>query len=220
MPAASPDLQLFSYFRSSCSYRVRIALAYKDLAFTYQPIHLVRDGGEHLTPEYRQLNPQGEVPFLKHGSFGLSQSMAIIEYLDEVHPKPPLFGGDAEQRARIRRLCEVVNAGIQPLQNLKTLQYLVREFGLSDEQKTKWAQHWISSGLQALEKLLTQTHGRYCVGEEISAADCFLIPQVYNARRFAVAMEPFPLINQIYGHCTALPCFVAAHPDRQPDTPG
>lgn len=215
----STTYQLFSYFRSSCSYRVRIALNWKGLSYKYSPVHLVKGGGEQLLPEYLLRNPQGEVPALYNGQITISQSMAILEYLEESHPCPPLLGTTAEERARIRQISEMINSGIQPLQNLKVLQYIKSEFSLSDDQKNEWAKYWIERGLNSVEQMLQLTHGQYCVGDKVTLADCFLVPQVYNARRFAVNLADFPLISQIDGNCSQLPPFRSAHPDCQPDSP-
>jgi maleylacetoacetate isomerase len=215
----SQPYQLYSYFRSSCSYRVRIALHLKGLAFKYIPIHLLNNGGEQNQSAYLEQNPQGEVPFLSNHSWGLGQSMAILEYLEEAHPNIPLLSSDIKTRALTRQICETINAGTQPLQNLKVLQYLSQKLNVDEEEKNKWARHWIEKGLHATERMIAKTRGEYSVGNQLSFADCFLIPQVYNAHRFHVDMNGLPNIVAINKACSQIPAFIASHPDQQPDSP-
>lgn len=203
---------LYSYFRSSASWRVRIALALKEVKYEYKAVHLIKDGGEQNTEEYKKLNPMGLVPSLEIDGHLLTQSLPIIEYLEEKYPQPPLLPKDAFGRAQVRALSEIVNSGIQPLQNLKVLQ----KYG---DGKEEWARFHIESGLRALEKMLEKTAGTYCYGDEVSMADLCLVPQVYNANRFKVDMTQFPIINRIHDKLTELPAFKAADPARQPDTP-
>jgi maleylpyruvate isomerase len=210
-------ISLHSYFRSTCAWRVRIALAIKGLSFELFPVHLLRDGGEQHRPEFQKQNPLEQVPVLEVnlGStlFRLTQSMAIIEYLEELYPTPPLLPEGAEQRARVRQLAEIINSGIQPLQNLRTQQEL-RMLGIDP---TPMVQGFIQRGLTALEHIARGSAGRYLVGNELTYADVFLIPQLNVARRMHVDVEAFPLLRRIERECEALPSFQAAHPERQPD---
>ncbi len=211
-------MKLHGYWRSSASWRVRIALAWKDLAYDYVPVHLVRGGGEQHAQGYRASNPMRQVPLLAlDGGVELSQSLAIIEYLEERHPAPGLLPADPIARARARQLAEIVNSGIQPLQNLAVLQHL----DTLAVDRNAWAVHWISRGLEALESLAKTTAGRYAVGDAVSIADLCLIPQLYSSRRFPVDLAPYPTLLRIEAACAELPAFQAAHADRQPDaTPG
>jgi maleylacetoacetate isomerase len=211
-------LKLYSYWRSSASYRVRIALNLKGIAHEIVPVHLIKDGGQQRSAEYRALNPQGRVPLLVDGDFRLNQSLAILEYLEARHPQPALLPKDERERARIRAFCQTIAADIQPLQNLSTLQYLTRELGVDDARKDAWLRHWIESGLVALEE---SVHERpttpFLFGEQPGWAECVLVPQIYAARRFHCDPARFPRLAAVAARCEALPAFVAAHPDRQPD---
>lgn len=217
--------RLHSYFRSSASYRVRICLALKGLGYDYVPVHLVADGGQQHAPSYRSLNPMREVPTLEvlndagDPVVGLAQSVAIVEYLDEVHPDPPLYGDSPLQRALIRQRVEGVNAGIQPVQNLRVMQRLDELFDIGRPGMAEWASHWIVRGFEGLEQLTAKTAGVYSVGDRVSAADVWLVPQVYNARRFSVDMTLFPTLKRVAETCEQLSPFVAAHPSNQADTP-
>ena len=213
-------MKLYTYFRSSTAYRVRIALNLKGLAYEAVPVHLLAGGGEHLKDAYRALNPSAGLPTLVDGDATLTQSMAIIEYLDEVHPLPPLLPADALARARVRALAQMVACDIHPLTNLRVLRHLVRELGVSDEAKTAWYVHWVKEGLAPLEARLARSPatGRFCHGDTPGLADCCLVPQVYNAERFAVDMAAYPTIARIHANCAALPAFAAAHPSQQPDS--
>ncbi|RUS70196.1 hypothetical protein EGW08_022040 [Elysia chlorotica] len=203
---------LYSYFRSSASWRVRIALAMKDVKYDYKAVHLVKDGGEQNSEEYRKLNPMGLVPSLEIDGHILTQSLPIIEYLEEKYPEPALLPKDAYGKAQVRALSEIVNSGIQPLQNLKVLQ----KYG---DGKEEWARFHIEKGLIALEQMLEKTAGTYCYGDQVTMADLCLVPQIYNANRFKVDMTQFPIINRVHDKLVQLPAFVAADPARQPDTP-
>ena len=212
------SLKLYSYWRSSASYRVRIALNLKGLEYETIPVHLLRGGGEQHGPEYRALNPQGRVPLLVDGDFRLTQSLAILEYLESTHPRPPLLPVDERRRALVRAFCQAIAADIQPLQNLGTLGYLTRVFEAGDEDKQAWLQHWIEAGLTALED--QQRHrprAPFLFGEQPTFAECVLVPQMYAARRFHCDAARFPLLAEIAQRCEELPAFAAAHPDRQPD---
>lgn len=214
------NLSLYNYFRSSTSYRVRIALELKELKYDYRPVHLVANGGEHNLPAYRQLNPIGGVPTLVHNGKVISQSFAIIQYLDEIFPQPmPLFSEDAFENAKIRQLCEIINAEIHPLQNLKVTQYLESQLKADSEQKGKWLHKWISEGLKAFEESLLPFAGKYCFGDRVTAADLFLIPQLFSSLRFGVDVSGYRKLAQINENCLLLEAFKNAHPHRQPDTP-
>lgn len=214
------NLILHNYFRSSTSYRVRIALELKGLKYDYQPVHLVANGGEQNLPAYRKLNPIGGVPTLVHNGKAISQSFAIIEYLDEIFPQPvPLFSDDAFENAKIRQLCETINADIHPLQNLKVTQYLETQLNADPAQKSKWLNKWISEGLKAFEESLAPYAGAYCFGDRVTAADLFLIPQMFSSLRFGVDVSGFKKLVQINENCLLLEAFKNAHPHRQSDTP-
>jgi maleylpyruvate isomerase len=211
-------IKLYSFWRSTCSWRVRIALAHKGIAYEYVPVHLARDGGEQNTERYRSLNPMRTVPMLELEEGGkphrLSQSLAILEFLEERYPEPPLLPKGALDRAFARMLAEVVNSGIQPLQN-RSVNLLVKDGLKGDEQA--WSQHWISRGLEALERLISERGDRFCVGDTVSIADVCLIPQLQNGRRFGVDLAPFRTLTRIEAACQQLPAFQQAHPGRQPD---
>jgi maleylpyruvate isomerase len=211
-------LRLHNYWRSSASHRVRIALGWKALPWEYVPVHLTRDGGEQYLPAYRALNPMGQLPALEiledeGGIKVITQSMAIVEYLDERWPAEALLPADPYLRARARGLAELVNSGIQPLQNLTTLRR-VKELGGDD---AAWVRGFIADGLAAYEATATATAGRYSVGDAPTIADVYLIPQLHGARRFGVDLEALPLLRRIEAACNELPAFVAAEPGRQPD---
>ncbi|MDF1528852.1 MAG: maleylacetoacetate isomerase [Sedimenticola sp.] len=210
-------MKLFDYFRSSAAYRVRIVLNLKGIAYEHAGINLlkVEDGAD----DYRAINPQGLVPSLQDGSHSLFQSLAICEYLEEIHPTPTLLPGTALERARIRALAQMVACDIHPVNNLRILKYLTSELGVTEEQKLTWYQHWINEGFQALESLLassTET-GQYCHGDTVTLADVCLVPQVYNARRFKLDLTPFPTIQRIEQQCLEQDAFERAQPENQPD---
>ena len=213
------SIVLHSYWRSSCSWRVRIALHHKGLAFDTVPVHLVADGGHQHTESHQALNPMREVPVLIDEGEVLAQSMAILEYLEERHPSPPLLPSEPVGRARVRQMAELINSGIQPIQNLRVMQRLGREFKLEKEAQRAWSKGWIEGGFVALERLLSMHSGDYCYGDTLSFADLCLVPQVYNARRFEVDLEPFPSITAIEARLNTLDAFERAHPDAQPDAP-
>ena len=212
-------LKLYGYWRSSAAYRVRIALNLKGLEYDQEPVHLVRDGGEQHRPEYAATNPQRLIPVLQHGQRMIRQSLAIIEYLDELWPDPPLLPVSPRERARARALALLVACDIHPLNNLRVLQYLEREYNAPLSERETWIKHWIVEGFDAFEALLVEdlSRGDYCEGESPGIADCCLIPQVYNARRFGVSLDPYPNIRRIEAACLALPAFDAARPELQPD---
>ena len=214
-------LILYSYFRSSCCYRVRIALAIKGIDYESRDVHLVREGGENWKTEYMQQNPQGLVPTLVDGHHIFTQSLAIIEYLEESYPMPTLLPAKAEDRAFVRAFAQLVAADIQPLNNLRILDYLEKELLLDKMQIQQWYRHWVTTGLGAGEVLLQRHHHfgncHYCYGESPTIADICLIPQVYNALRYNCDLDTFPIIRRIYDNCTSLPAFQQAAPENQAD---
>jgi maleylacetoacetate isomerase len=219
--AMSEMLTLYSYWRSSAAYRVRIAVHLKGLAYAQHPVHLLNEGGEQRLPEYRVVNPQALVPVLMDGERILRQSLAIIEYLDESFPSPPLLPALARDRARVRSLAQLVACDIHPLNNLRVLQYLEREWSLEQPAREAWARHWMAEGFAAFEALVRDnpSTGDYCEGEMPTIADCCLIPQLYNARRIHLDLEPYPTLLRIERNCLDLPAFQQAAPERQPDAP-
>lgn len=219
MSKADQAIVLHNYFRSSAAYRVRIALNLKGLSFDYIPVHLTRDGGAQFSPSYRALNPQQLVPLLDDEGFQLSQSLAIIEYLDEKHPQTRLIPESVEGRARVRQIALAIACDIHPLQNLRVLKYLTGQLGLSEEAKADWVKHWLQLGLQALEADLARasSRGRFCYGDQPTLADCVLVPQMFSAARFGIDSTAFPTLRAIYEHCEAMPAFAAAHPAKQVD---
>jgi maleylpyruvate isomerase len=208
-------MKLYGYFRSSSSYRVRIALALKGLSYEYAAVHLLKDGGEQHLPAFLQKNPMAQVPVLEVDGLHLSQSVAILEYIEERYPDPPLLPKDLVARARVRAAVEVVNSGIQPMQNLSLMNEIKRMGGDGHA----FAKAANERGLVALEEMATAHGGQRLVGDETSLADVCLVPQMYSARRFGVDLAPFPRLVAIDAALTALPAFAAAHPDRQPDAP-
>ena len=214
-------LKLYGYWRSSAAYRVRIALNLKGLAYDCVPVHLVRDGGEQHRPEYAATNPQRLVPVLQHGQRMIRQSLAIIEYLDELWPDPPLLPGAPRERARARALALLVACDIHPLNNLRVLQYLEREWDIPADGRESWARHWMEQGLDAFEALVADNPatGQVCHGDAPGLADCCLVPQLYNARRFGMDVARWPTLARIEQACQALPAFAAAAADAQPDAP-
>lgn len=220
-----PDLMstegmiLYTYFRSSAAYRVRIALHHKRIPHENKFIHLLKGGGEQFSAEFSRLNPSQEVPTIVHNGRALSQSMAIIQYLENVSPAMPLFPQDAYDRAQVVRICEMVNSGIHPVQNLKVLKELETRFGLDAPGKQAWAKYWIERGLTSIERTLESTAGTFSYGGEFTAADVFIVPQVFGAKRYNVDLNAFPIIKRIYDKCLQMPAVRAAHPAQQPDTP-
>lgn len=210
-------MKLYSFFRSSAAFRVRIALNLKGVAYDTAAIHLRRN--DQSAPEYRGVNPQGLVPALDDGGQILIQSMAIVEYLDEVHPEPPFFPKEPADRARVRALADIVACDIHPINNLRVLRYLIRELGHDEAAIAKWYNHWIGAGFQALEPLLAQDArtGSFCHGDLPGLADIALVPQVVNAERYQLDLRPYPTLTRIYENCMKLGPFIAAHPSKQPD---
>jgi maleylpyruvate isomerase len=209
-------VQLYSFFRSSAAYRVRIACALKGLSYDTMPIHLQKDGGQNRRPEFRAVNPAMRVPALRLDSGEvLTQSLAIIEYLDEVHPQPPFLPSDPVDRAKVRAMAQLIACDIHPLNNTSPLRYLKNTLGQEQAKIDAWYQHWILEGFEGLEALLEATP--YAAGPEVTLADICLVPQVANARRFKVPLERFPKIVAVDTACAKLAAFDAARPERQPD---
>ncbi|MBP6327174.1 MAG: maleylacetoacetate isomerase [Dokdonella sp.] len=215
-------LTLYSYWRSSAAYRVRIALNLKQLSYVTVPVHLLNNGGEQHADEYRELNPQESVPVLLDGARIFRQSMAIIEYLDEAYPGgASLLPSTARERARVRALAQTIACDIHPLNNLRVMQFLERDFSSPAVERERWSRHWITEGFRALQALLgdNSSMGLYCEGDSPTLADICLVPQVYNARRIGVDLAAYPDIVRIEQQCLALPAFEAARPENQPDAP-
>ena len=212
-------MKLYDYFRSSAAYRVRIALNFKGLSYEQIAVHLTRDGGEQKLPVYRAVNPQGLVPSFEIDGTVLNQSLAIIEYLDEIQPDPPLLPGQAAKRARVRAMALLIACDIHPINNLRVLQYLRNELGQNDAAVDAWYRHWVEEGLNALEALVSvgPHEGDFCVGGSVTLADVCLVPQMYNARRFDCDLSGCPTLVKTDEVCRALPAFARAAPDRQPD---
>ena len=212
-------MKLFGYYRSSASYRIRIVLNYKNMDWDYQPVLLNRD--EHRDAAFRARNPIGFVPVLETAGMTVSQSTAIAELIEQEYPEPPLLPAGAAARAEVREMMGIIGCDIHPLQNLRVLKHLRAEFGQDDEGVAAWCRRWIHEGFGAFEILAGQrsTHGRYCCGDTATLADAWLIPQVYNARRFALDLAPFPHIRSIHAHCSQLQPFAEAEPERQLDAP-
>ncbi|KAM4542133.1 maleylacetoacetate isomerase isoform 1-T1 [Odontesthes bonariensis] len=203
---------LHGYFRSSCSWRVRIAFALKGIEYDQVPVNLIKDGGQQLTEQYKTLNPMQQVPAVEIDGVTLSQSLAVIQYVDETRAGLRLLPADPKARAQVRMISDLISSGIQPLQNLYVLQKIGAE-------KVQWAQHFINRGFQALEPILKQTSGKFCVGDEVSMADICLVPQVYNAERFKVDVGQYPTIKRLNETLIEIEAFKVSHPSHQPDTP-
>jgi maleylacetoacetate isomerase len=209
-------LKLYSYFRSSAAYRVRIALNLKGLPYEVVPVHLTKEGGHQRKPEFRAINPQMRVPAIElSGGEILTQSLAIIEYLDEIHPEPPLLPADALERAKVRAIAQIVACDIHPLNNLVTLQYIKRQLRHEQPEIDAWYHHWVIEGFSAIEILIAPAP--YACGARVTLADVFLVPQVFNARRLNVPLDRFPKIVALNAACLKLPAFDKARPENQPD---
>jgi maleylacetoacetate isomerase len=209
-------MKLYSYFRSSAAYRVRIALNFKGIAYETVPVHLVKDGGHNRRPEFRAVNPQMRIPALvAPGGEVLIQSLAIIEYLEEVQPDPPLLPKDPVARARVRALADIIACDIHPLNNVGPLRYLKREMHQEQTAIDAWYHHWVVEGFEALETLVDPAP--YASGSEVTMADLCLVPQVYNARRLKVPLDKFPKLLGIEAACLSHPAFNSARPENQPD---
>jgi maleylacetoacetate isomerase len=213
------SMKLYTYWRSSAAYRVRIALELKGLSYESVPKHLLRAGGEQRRADYLDLNPQGLIPGLDDDGFFLGQSLAICEYLEDIQPHPPLLPSDPRDRAKVRSVALAVACDIHPLNNLRVQQYLRTELGQDDEGVARWTRHWITRGFAALESMVARhsSDGRHSFGASVTLADVCLVPQMYNARRASVDLSAFPRLVAVSGHLEQLPAFAAARPEVQPD---
>lgn len=209
-------LELFDYYRSTASYRVRITLNLKGIEHKRTVVHLVKDGGQQHSESYKEVNPSALVPTLRleDGTF-LTQSLAIIEYLNEAYPAPAILPIDSTERAKVRGIANIIASDIHPINNLRILQYLQNELKISDDNKDEWYRNWINKGFVAIESLLSKykSNGNFCFGNSVSMADIFLIPQVYNANRFNCPLDSFPLIKSINDNCIKLEAFSKANPN-------
>ena len=212
-------IKLYNYFRSSASYRVRIALNFKGVPYEYIPVHLLKDGGQQLAPSFRTLNPDSLIPVLDDEGRVLTQSLAIIEYLEETRPQPPLLPRDAGERAYVRSIALAIACEIHPLNNLRVLRYLIKSLRLGEEQKNTWYRHWVEQGLASLEaRLVAEARsGRYTLGDAITIADVVIVPQIFNAQRMDCNLGPVPTVMRIFDNCMRLPAFIDTQPSAQPD---
>ena len=212
-------VKLYSYFRSSASYRVRIALNYKGVPYEYAAIHLLKDGGQQFSEAFRALNADALVPVLEDEAHLLTQSLAIVEYLEETAPDPPLMPRDVIERAYVRSIASAIACDIHPLNNLRVLRYLVRTLGVSDEQKNAWYRHWVEHGLAAVEARISaeDRSGRFSLGDAVTMADVFVVPQIFNAQRMDCNLGQVPTLMRIFSNCMELPAFISAQPSSQPD---
>jgi maleylpyruvate isomerase len=212
-------MKLYTFFRSSASYRVRIALNLKGLDYQQAPIHLRRGGGEQLDQSYRAVNPQALVPALEDDGRILTQSLAIIEYLDERYPKPPVLPSDAADRALVRSMALLIACEVHPIQNLRVLNHLKSDHQQSDDDTIRWARHWIDLGLAALEQMVISAskQGIFCFGDTPTLTDLCLVPQLGNARRFGVDLSAYPKLLAVEAACMSLAAFANAAPEKQPD---
>lgn len=208
-------MELYNYFRSSASYRVRIALALKGLDYDYKPVSLIQN--EHLAESYASVSASRLVPLLKDGDHVVTQSLAIIEYLDETHPEPPLLPADALGRARVRSLALDIACEIHPVNNLRVLRYLVGPLKVSEEDKNRWYNHWVETGLEVVEQRLAASPTRYCHGDTPTMADCVLVPQIFNARRFDARLDHVPNVMRVFDACMQLDAFSKTQPSACPD---
>jgi len=208
-------MELYNYFRSSASYRVRIALALKGLDYDYKPVHLARN--EQFNESYAAVSAARLVPLLRDGDAVVTQSLAIIEYLDETHPEPPLLPTEPVQRARARALALDIACEIHPLNNLRVLRYLVRDLKLSDDDKNRWYRHWVETGLEVVERQLAAAPTRFCHGNAPGLADCVLVPQIFNARRYECRLDHVPEVMRVFDECMKLDAFERTRPEACPD---
>jgi maleylacetoacetate isomerase len=209
-------MELYNYFRSSASYRVRIALALKGLDFEYKSVHLTKN--EQFNESYAAVSASRLVPLLKDGDLHVTQSLAIIEYLDETHPQPPLLPADASGRARVRALAYDIACEIHPLNNLRVLRYLVHDLKLSEDDKNRWYRHWVETGLETVERQLADPRsGRFCHGDTPTLADITLVPQVFNAQRFDCRLDHVPIVMRVFETCMTLDAFEQTRPEKCPD---
>jgi maleylacetoacetate isomerase len=211
-------MRLYGFFQSSAAFRVRIALNLKSLEYEQTSVNLIK--GEHHSEDFARLNPQQAVPTLVDGDRVLTQSLAILEYLEEKFPKPPLLPATPDDRARVRALAQLVACDIHPLNNRRVLVYLKNQLGLSKEQRDVWCQHWIAEGLKPLEKALSGSRqtGSFCYGDTPTMADVCLVPQIFNAKRSEVELTPYPTLLRIFSNCMRVEAFDRAQPSKQPDS--
>ncbi len=208
-------MELYNYFRSSASYRVRIALALKGLDWNYQPVHLAKN--EQFNESYQAVSAARLVPLLRDGEHTLTQSLAIIEYLEETYPQPPLLPAEPAERARVRALALDIACEIHPLNNLRVLRYLVRDLKVSEDDKNRWYRHWVESGLETVERQLAMLPGTYCHGDQPTLADCVLVPQIFNAKRFDCRVDHVPQVMRVFDACMQLDAFEKTRPENCPD---
>ncbi len=208
-------MQLYNYYRSSASYRVRIALALKGLDCDYTSVHLAKN--EQFKDSYTAVAASRLVPTLIDGAHALTQSLAIIEYLDETHPQPPLLPGTPGERARVRALAQDIACEIHPLDNLRVLRYLVRELKVSEDDKNRWYRHWVETGLEVVESKLAAQPSTFCHGDTPTLADCTLVPQIFNAQRFDCRLDHVPNVMRVFEACMKLPAFEETRPEKCPD---
>ena len=208
-------MKLHHFFRSGTSHRLRIALNLKGLAYDYKAVHLLKN--EQFNESYAAVSASRLVPLLRDGDATVTQSMAIIEYLDETHPQPPLLPADALGRARVRAIAQDIACEIHPLNNLRVLRYLTHDLKLSEDDKNRWYRHWVETGLEAVERQLAAQPGRHCHGDTPTLADCCLVPQVFNAQRFDCRLEHVPQVMRVFEACMALPAFDKTQPKYCPD---
>ena len=212
-------LKLYDYFTSGAAMRVRIALHLKQVDYEAIPINLIKDGGEQFSSHYKKINPQSRVPTLIDDTAVLYQSLAIIEYLDEKYPQPPLLPKNRAERARVRAIAQIIACDIHPLNNMSTLKYLSNEFKLTEEQKNTWYRHWTTLGFHAIETMLSSNPmtGKCCIGDQPTLADIYLIPSVAYARRCQYPIDNYPTLNRIFDYCSTIPAFIKAQPENQPN---
>lgn len=210
-------MHLYGYWRSSAAYRVRIALHLKQIPFESTSVHLVKNGGEQHSPSYKKLNPTELVPTLVDGDFTLSQSIAIIDYLDAKYPDVSVYPKTIKEAAKVKAMAFDIACEVHPLNNLRVQQYLTSQLDATDEQKRNWMDHWMSKGFEAFEEQIHSTVGQYCFGDSVTMADICLIPQIYNAKRFGIDLSPYPNILKVVDSCAQHPAFIAAAPENQPD---
>ena len=208
-------MELYNYFRSSASYRVRIALALKGLAYDYKAVHLAKN--QQFQESYTAVSASRLVPLLRDGEHSLTQSLAIIEYLDETHPEPPILPRDAPGRARVRALALDIACEIHPLNNLRVLRYLVRDMKVSEDDKNRWYRHWVETGLEVVERQLAAAPTTFCHGSVPTMADCCLVPQIINAQRFECRLDHVPQVMRVFEACMKLPAFEGTRPEACPD---
>jgi maleylacetoacetate isomerase/maleylpyruvate isomerase len=214
-PHGVQAMELYNYYRSSASYRVRIALALKGLAYDYEAVHLQKN--EHLQASYGSVSAARLVPLLRDGDHVVTQSLAILEYLEETHPEPPLLPPDAPARARVRSLALDIACEIHPLNNLRVLRYLVGPLRVPEDDKNRWYRHWVETGLEVVERRLAAQPSRFCHGDVPGLADCVLVPQIFNARRFDCRLDHVPQVMRVFEACMALPAFEQTRPEACPD---